>query len=183
MPIARRRTESIPRLWLMLGSVVAISSFLWFLSARCRFTFTNSAGGHLFWRVRCPERLERWNVIELVPAGGFKRYLPTPAWGAQPFHLLKKAACLPGEKVIRRGLHYWCDTGDTRIDLGMVMLKSSKGVPITPFMYQPGKKVASYLVRDGEVFVIGNRAPRSFDSRYFGPVPEGRITGCFAHVF
>jgi type IV secretory pathway protease TraF len=35
----------------------------------------------------------------------------------------------------------------------------------------------SYVVGDGEVWILSGHDPRSYDSRYFGPVPTANIRG------
>ena len=49
------------------------------------------------------------------------------------------------------------------------LLKDSKGRPLKPYPY------GRYELRGAMVWVAGDD-PRSFDSRYLGPVPEWRIT-------
>ena len=47
----------------------------------------------------------------------------------------------------------------------------SLGRPLKPLPFGP------HIVRDGEVWVLGIHRERSWDSRYFGPVPRSSIVG------
>lgn len=47
----------------------------------------------------------------------------------------------------------------------------SLGRALEPFPFGP------HVVRDGEVWVLGVHRERSWDSRYFGPVPRSSIVG------
>jgi conjugative transfer signal peptidase TraF len=47
----------------------------------------------------------------------------------------------------------------------------SLGRPLEPLTFGP------HIVRDGEVWVLGIHRERSWDSRYFGPVPRSSIVG------
>ena len=47
--------------------------------------------------------------------------------------------------------------------------KDTAGRPLTPWPY------GTYAVQPGTVWVISDYHPRSFDSRYFGPISEGIV--------
>lgn len=42
---------------------------------------------------------------------------------------------------------------------------------------------ACRAMRDGELFAYSDRAPNSFDSRYFGPVPAASVIGVYRPLF
>ena len=78
--------------------------------------------------------------------------------------LTKRIACRAGHQLeFRRGVHY-CDGRA----LGTVLARTRDGDALTPFKW-------SGTVPPGAVFVSGDHV-RSFDSRYFGFVPEAALT-------
>jgi conjugative transfer signal peptidase TraF len=88
--------------------------------------------------------------------------------GLQP--VLKTVVALPGDTV------EVAIVGNLFINRLMLpnsepMATDSKGVPLIRVM--PGR----YVVQPGEVWLINGYSARSFDSRYFGPVPQTAIAG------
>jgi conjugative transfer signal peptidase TraF len=57
------------------------------------------------------------------------------------------------------------------------LLKDTAGRPLTPWPF------GTYLVQPGTVWVVSDYQPRSFDSRYFGPVPEALIRNRLQPLF
>jgi conjugative transfer signal peptidase TraF len=49
------------------------------------------------------------------------------------------------------------------------MTHDSKGHPIRPYPF------GTYRVQPGQLWAVSSFSPRSFDSRYFGPVPERSV--------
>ena len=49
--------------------------------------------------------------------------------------------------------------------------RDSAGRPLKPV------PAGAYPVAPGEVWLLSGHDPRSFDSRYFGPVPESSVQG------
>lgn len=146
-----------------------------------RFSFSDSVGARLFWKKECPEPLERWDLVEILPDPN-DPFIPKPGRFGRPFCLIKRIGCLPGEIVERVGLHFWCRAPEMKYDLGLTKLKSRKGEPLTPYTYGDGD-TKRFMVPDGSYFVIGNLTPHSYDSRYFGPVEKERIKACFNAIF
>lgn len=143
-------------------------------------SFSDSAGGHVFWRTRCPESFERWDLVEVVPDSNDTHI---PRRQGKPLNLLKHIACFPGETIRRQGLRFWCDTGEFELDLGLTKLEARDGSPLTPFTYKSGGNATSFLIPEGYYFVLGKPDTGSYDSRYFGPVEKERIVGCFKALF
>ena len=52
------------------------------------------------------------------------------------------------------------------------LTRDTGGRPLTPWPY------GTYTVQPGTIWVISGYHPRSFDSRYFGPVPEALVRNC-----
>lgn len=57
------------------------------------------------------------------------------------------------------------------IDQSRRLLLDSLGRPLEPY------PLGRHVVREGEVWVLGVRRERSWDSRYFGPIPASSIVG------
>jgi len=142
-------------------------------------SFTDSVGGHIFWRKDCNEVFHRWDLVEVVPDPE-DPFLPNSH--GQPIRLIKKIACFPGETVLREGLRFWCKGKDTTYDLGLTKLKTRDGKPIQPFSFTKGERY-EFMVPEDTYFLLGKPDPGSYDSRYFGPVEKERITGCFKQLF
>jgi conjugative transfer signal peptidase TraF len=52
------------------------------------------------------------------------------------------------------------------------LLKDTANRPLSPWPY------GTYAVQPGTVWVVSGYHPRSFDSRYFGPIPEALVRNC-----
>jgi len=161
---------------LHVGLIFVLSSILWVFTTHFRYSFTNSCGAHFFWKTDCPEPLFRNTFVSFTPR-------PNPILPEYVHSLIKRIFCLPGESVVRKELHYWCRANGMFIDMGKTKLKSRKGKPVTPFLYDRHRNHASYVLEDGEFFVVGLPVPDSYDSRYFGPIPKERIEGCYIALF
>ncbi len=77
----------------------------------------------------------------------------------------------------RAGAQIALDRGEVSIDgtrwpRGEVRSEDSAGRPV------PTQIVYPYLVPGGQVLLLGDH-PRSFDGRYFGPLPESRILAAY----
>ena len=84
--------------------------------------------------------------------------------------LIKPIAAVPGDTVVVRS--------DGVIEINGTALQNSRSLrrdgadrPL------PGIPVGTYDVAPGEVWLISSYSPRSFDSRYLGPVPISSIRG------
>jgi conjugative transfer signal peptidase TraF len=51
------------------------------------------------------------------------------------------------------------------------LIQDSAGRPLRPF------PAGAYQVKPGDVWLLSGHDPRSFDSRYFGPVPAVNVQG------
>lgn len=69
-----------------------------------------------------------------------------------------QVACMDGENVLV----------DDQV-VGATLQHDGRGRPLTPW--------AECRVLDDEVFLVGDRSPASFDSRYFGPVSRTLVVG------
>ena len=155
---------------LVVGGRVVASRFV--------FSYTNSVGYRFFKRVKCPPVIPRWQFLEVIP-NSEDPFVPHVGW----MHLIKKAGCLPGETVVRRGLDFWCPTPEgLQIGLGRTKLKARDGRPLVPYTYGSGPE-ARIKIRNGSIFVVGDLQPHCYDSRYFGPIPRERVFSCLKPLF
>jgi len=81
--------------------------------------------------------------------------------------LLKTVVALPGDVVelARSGV----SVNGFRFPGTEILERDSKGRPL------PRPPWGAHSVEPGTVWVLSTYSPRSFDSRYFGPVPMGRV--------
>lgn len=168
----------------VIAAASILFTFLFMLGGRVAaryvtFSISPSAGAHFFLRVRCPEKPARWQCVEVIP-DPHDPFIPHPG----EFHLVKHIGCLPGETVIRRGLVFWCRTRDGQLlFLGKTKLKAHDGRRLTPFTFAPRKEVTEYRLPGKSLFLVGDLQPHSYDSRYFGPVPDERVVSCLKPLF
>ncbi len=149
--------------------VLAWCASLW-IAGRLRISVTESAGGHVFWKIPCPDTLDTSTIVEIKPSI-HDRYIPSP-WRHT---LIKRVACLPGHILSVIGNSYYCDG----FFLGSAVTKTRDGRPIAPWIMGNGQEM---ILPEGLFFLV-NRNSHSYDSRYYGPVSRDRITGCMLPLF
>ncbi len=152
---------------LLLVSAWCLS--LW-LAGRLRISVTESAGGHIFWKIPCPQELNISTIVEVRPSA-HDEYVPSP-WRHT---LIKQVACLPGHRLSVIGNSYFCDG----FFLGEAVTETADGKSISPWVMKSGDEM---ILPDGMFFLV-NRNVRSYDSRYYGPVSRDRIEGCMLPLF
>lgn len=79
--------------------------------------------------------------------------------------LLKPVAAIPGDHV---------SVGEAGLSVNGKSLPDSRARPVTGPQAMP---FGHYTVADGEIWVIATGHPRSYDSRYLGPLPISNIRG------
>lgn len=119
----------------------------------------------------------RANLVEFCPAEPFaslslvRGYRESGACGDGGAPLLKPVMARAGDtfELSRRGI----SLNGSLLPNTAPLSKDTKGRPLQPWPF------AHYVVAPGTVWVVSTYHPRSFDSRYFGPIP---ISSIRAHV-
>lgn len=91
--------------------------------------------------------------------------------GSCPTHsqpLLKPVAAIAGDTIELTANGVWIN--QTWLPNSAIQKTDSTGRPLPHWSY------GLYTVQTGEFWLLSTHSPKSFDSRYFGPVQETRIT-------
>jgi conjugative transfer signal peptidase TraF len=112
--------------------------------------------------------------IHIAEEGLTHGYLRTGACAGSAEPVGKVAGALPGDIVeIERG---WVAVNGVRFKRSAVATHDSAGRPLTHIPW------GSYRVAAGQVWLFGFNDRRSWDSRYFGPIPLASVRGKLAPV-
>ena len=128
------------------------------------------------WRVQAREPIPRGAIVTVCPpdqadirAAAHRGYIPSGGCPGGYEPLVKPVAAVAGDlvAVTPQGIAV-----DGKSVAGTKPLAEDEaGRPLHPI--PPG----AYRVAPGEVWLLSGHDPRSFDSRYFGPVPAANVTG------
>jgi len=94
-------------------------------------------------------------------------YLPAGQCPGGLAPLLKQIVAIPGDTVTLTDVQVWIN--DVLLSGSRALSEDSAGRPLVPFPR------GTYRVPPGEYWLFATNLPQSFDSRYFGPVPESSI--------
>ena len=94
-------------------------------------------------------------------------YLPAGQCPGGFAPLLKQIAAIPGDTVTLTDEEVWIN--EASLPDSRTLSNDSTVRPLVPFPR------GTYRVLPGEYWLIATNLPQSFDSRYFGPVPESSI--------
>lgn len=126
------------------------------------FNFTRSAPVGVYFSA-FDQNLSAGDYVVSYPPETAKPYLYGRHWTVAPF-LLKRVAALPGDRYERR--MPWLIVGD---QAAYIFRSDPDGLPL------PVPPDGVFIVPDGEVLLVSWGEPKSFDSRYFGPVDQSLI--------
>lgn len=127
------------------------------------------------WRVR-QEPVHRGAVVLVCPDNGpmfqaalKSRYIDPGRCNGGFAPLLKPVAAVPGDRVV---------VADSGVTVNGVPIANSALKPVDGAgRLLPRHQIGAHVVRSGEVWLISDYNPYSFDSRYFGPIGASRIRG------
>jgi len=145
---------------------IVVGFFLWFITSHLRISITPSDGYRVFWvKSKCDYKKDEFIMFKVAPDDP---YVPDP----EHFSLIKRIVCIPGEKIERKGLVFYCNG----VEIGKAVTETWDGRPLFP--WKPEIKI----VPEDMFFVAGSH-PRSYDSRYFGLVHKKQIEKCLIPLF
>jgi conjugative transfer signal peptidase TraF len=128
------------------------------------------------WRVHTREPIARGAIVTVCPPdqadireAAHRGYIPSGdcPGGYEP--LVKPVAAIAGDlvAVTPRGIA----VDGNPVAGTEALTEDEAGRPLHPV------PTGAYRVAPGEVWLLSGHDPRSFDSRYFGPVPAANVTG------
>jgi len=144
--------------------IIFVFSLLLF-SHYLRISPTSSAGYHIF--IVKPCRFVRGEYVSV-------KISPDDPFVPDPVHtrLIKQIACLPREKIEKRGLNYYCNGKY----IATAKLRSRDGRPLKPWIPPTHPIPPDY-------YFLANHNINSYDSRYLGLFHKNRIVECLYPLF
>lgn len=130
--------------------------------------FTDSMPRGLYLR-RPPSPLQRDSIVVFhLPGAVWSDFGPLMrAWGWSPESgpFLKRVGALPGDQVCLSGGHLSVNS----VSLGQQLHHDTHGRAI------PGMREGCFTIKSDDFLPLSTHSPRSFDGRYYGPVPIAGI--------
>ena len=111
-------------------------------------------------------RLTAGELLVVRPPAALAQFMAARRYLALGVPLIKHVAALPGQIVCRSGRKITVDC----IAEAEALDRDARGRKLPVWQ-------GCRTVRSGEVFLMNAGVPDSFDSRYFGPVPDSTIIG------
>ena len=119
-----------------------------------------------FYAVHPADRLTAGELLVVRPQAPLAQFMAVRRYLALGVPLIKHVAALPGQIVCRSGFTITVNG----IAEAQAFDRDARGRKLP--VWQACRKIQS-----GEVFLMNAGVPDSFDSRYFGPVPDSTIIG------
>lgn len=139
--------------WLIILGLISVLAY-WVSPVRVVYTFDRSMP-YKWWL-----EVDRWRKPQV---GDIVLIEPPQDEYTKGKKLVKRIACGEGDYIRTEGLDYYCNGRY----LGKARTTDSRGKPVRPV-------VLNQRIGKGHYFVMGE-GERSYDSRYFGLVEEGRV--------
>lgn len=121
-----------------------------------------------------PGALSRGSIVLLCPPrspwiqlAAQRGYIPSGECPGNFRPMLKPIAAIPGDTVTVSVQGIWVN--QKLLANSAPLVTDSKGRPLNSI------QAGAYQVKPGEVWLISSYSPKSFDSRYFGPISEKQI--------
>lgn len=128
------------------------------------------------WRVQVREPIARGTIVTVCPPdqadireAAHRGYIPSGGCPGGYEPLVKPVAAIAGDLVAVTPQGIAVD-GKPVAGTGP-LAEDEAGRPLHPI------PIGAYRVEPGEVWLLSGHDPRSFDSRYFGPVSAANVTG------
>lgn len=168
--VSRRRSRRSLR-FLALAALATGAG--WASCFRLNLSASSPAGVYFLIPIQLSRPLERGDLVLACPpppvteigrARGYFRFGLCPGFVPE---LLKPVGALPGDRVaVQDGLLVF---NRQPVPGALVLPRDSRGRPLTPF------SPVELEVPGDSVFLLSTHAQRSWDSRYFGPVPLAAV--------
>lgn len=147
----------------------SIALLLWaFIFSPIKYNLTPSVPVG-FWYVHNIDRpLKRGDIVYFCPPNTpqfrearARGYVPEGDCPGNYLHMMKPIAALPGDTV---------EVRPDGVRVNGQLIANSKPVSVDPKGRSMHPKLGKFKVVPGEVWLVSHFHPKSFDSRYFGPV-------------
>jgi conjugative transfer signal peptidase TraF len=181
--MARRIVRFMAVIGFLLFStlIIGLMSLVVGYAAGGRFNLTASLPKGLYWVVDRP--VQRGSYVMFCPgtdevfaeakARGYLHEGERCGYGYRP--LLKRVAAVAGDTVSATMDGIWVD--GRRLPLSEARAADLSGRPL------PRPSASFYRLQQGQLWVMSDTNPRSFDSRYFGPIEQAWVTEVVVPVF
>lgn len=117
-----------------------------------------------FYLLLPPKNLHRYDIVEFQPPSSALIFLHHHNLIPKNGRLIKYVFALPHDNICRKNNGIWVNNKE----IGRIFLETTAGVRLPQYNFC-GK------LGDGQYFLLSNKVPNSFDSRYFGPIMEHDI--------
>jgi conjugative transfer signal peptidase TraF len=169
MATCRRSRRSL----LLLGLASLAATVVWACCLRLNLSASLPSCLYFLIPITLSRPLERGDLVLLCPPaavaalGRARGYLGFGLCPGFVPELLKPVGAVPGDRVAaKRG---FVVVNGQPVPGALVLPKDSLGRPLSPF------SDSDVEVPADSVFLLSTHSPRSWDSRYFGPVPLGSV--------
>ena len=160
-----RRRYFILTLYLAGGLGCGFATVAW-LDPRPRLIWNASASAPIgLYRLQVGNQVARGDLVAIMPPRDLAQQMAKRRYLANGVPMLKRIAALPGQTVCRHGENVSIDA----VHVADAHPRDRSGRPLPVWR-------GCRLVPPHSLFVI-NAAPDSFDSRYFGPIPDAGLIG------